>query len=207
MTSNLGKWDRWYQGVTLDDPQTYGDETTYRLGAEWLRGSNIVYDLGCGKGGFVFTAAGMMKDWPLLDTFPVLGVDGSKTPFADITADLTEFKVDLTAFDKHFRCSVFIRHVIEHDWKWEQILRNAASSFNYRMFLVLFTPLQNETHEIAWNEDPGVPDIGFAPLDVIRVIGDTVHENGRDGIMHFETDIKTRTQYGSETTIAVELYP
>lgn len=206
MSSNVGKWDRWYEGVTLDTPQTYGDETTYRMGAEWLRGSNIVYDWGCGKGGFVFVASGMMKDWPLLDTFPVLGIDGSKTPFAEITADLTEFKVNLDVFSEDFKASVFMRHVLEHDWKWEQILRNAAASFNYRMFLVLFTPLQEETTEIAWNEDPGVPDIGFNPQDVLRVIGETVRANGRDGMMHIQTDVKTRTQYGSETTIAVELY-
>jgi SAM-dependent methyltransferase len=197
--SNVGKWDRWYYGITMDTPQTYGDETTYRLGHDWLQGCNVVYDLGCGKGGFTKVANELGK------RFGILGVDGSNTPFADVHADLAEFKVDLSVFAKDCKVGVFMRHVIEHDHRWEEILRNAASSFNYRMFLVICTPLQDETRQIDWHDDIEVPDIGFALQDVLRTIGDTVHERGLDGVMHVETDIATITQYGSETTIAVEL--
>lgn len=195
--TNVGKWDRWYDGLTLDEPQTYGDDITYRMGAEWLRGSNIVYDWGCGKGGFVYVASGMMKEWPLLDTFPVLGIDGSKTPFADITTDLVTYRVNLSGFSKDFKASVFMRHVLEHNRKWIDILTNAIASFNHRMVLVLFTPLQEETHEIAWNVDPGVPDIGFAAADI-----EWIFEN--HGLSYTRGTYKTGTQYGEETVFFVE---
>lgn len=196
-TTNVGKWDRWYLGLTTDTPQTYGDTITYEMGVEWLRGSNLVYDFGCGKGGFQKVATEKMEPWPLLDTFPVLGVDGSKTPFANIIADLVEFKVDTDVFSEDFKASVFMRHVIEHDYRWRRILENALESFTYRMVLVLFTPAQRETHEIAWNEDPGVPDIGFETAELVAICA-------QHHVVGEVATYRTNTQYGEETVFLLE---
>lgn len=188
----VGKWDRWYHGLQRHEPQLYGDDITYRLGAKWLRGSNLVYDLGCGKGGFKHVFDDEARAWPSLEQVPVLGVDGSKTPFADIHADLTDFTVELGYFAEGFKVSVFMRHVIEHDYRWRDILENAVASFNHRMVLVLFTPTQPETHEIAWNEDPGVPDIGFSVPELVTLFA-------QHGVIGDVGTYRTNTQYGEET--------
>lgn len=197
--SNVGKWDRWYQGVTVDEPQLYGDDTTYRIGAQWLRGSDLIFDLGCGKGGFkhVWETVAEEESWPLLDRCVVMGVDGSKTPFADITADLTEYRVNLSGFAEGFKVSVFMRHVIEHNADWRTVLANAVASFNHRMCLVLFTPVQMmRTQQIAWNDDPGVPDIGFNLNDLAQVFAEGGIERNIEVSMH-----ETNTQYGVETVL------
>lgn len=195
--SNVDKWSRWYDGVTLDEPQTYGDETTYRMGVQWLKDCDPIYDLGCGKGGFTKVARDMGAG------FRIIGVDGSDTPFADITTDLVDLKINPAVVNP--TSGVFMRHVLEHDYRWEKILNNAVRLCTKRLFLVLFTPLQDETREIAWNEDPGVPDIGFNLRDILRVIGDNVTIDGRKGTIDIQTDISTNTQYGSETIIAVNV--
>lgn len=182
--SNVGKWDRWYDGVTLDEPQTYGDDATYRMGAEFLRGCDPIYDLGCGKGGFWSTLHAMGLN------NMVLGVDGSQTPFAGRI-------VDLTTFADRPAPGVFMRHVLEHNYEWEKILRNAVQLFTGRMVLVLFTPLQPETKQIAWNEDPGVPDIGFAAADIERLLED-------HGLSYTRGTYRTGTQYGEETVFFVQ---
>lgn len=185
--TNVGKWDRWYIGVTEDEPQTYGDTVTYEIGTQWLRSCAVVYDLGCGKGGFwkVSQDAGA--------NYMVLGVDGSVTPFAGIVTDLATFR-DRAAD------GVFMRHVLEHDYRWRDILENALAMFTERMVLVLFTPMQIETHEIAWNEDPGVPDIGFAAGDLQRIFDD--HK-----IEWSMATYRTNTQYRQETVFLLEKPP
>lgn len=182
--TNIGKWDRWYNGLTLETPQTYGDSATYEMGAGWLAGCDPIYDLGCGKGGFWSTirALGMST--------MILGVDGSQTPFAGRIVDLATF-VDRPA------PGVFMRHVLEHDFRWVDILTNAIALFDHRMVLVLFTPLQPETKQIAWNADPGVPDIGFAPADI-----EWIFDN--HGLSYTRGTYKTGTQYGEETVFFVE---
>jgi hypothetical protein len=183
--SNLGRWDTWYTGLTLDTPQTYGDVCTYELGAQWLKDCDPIYDLGCGKGGFWSTtnAMGMSN--------MVLGVDGSNTPFAGRIVDLATF-VDRPA------PGVFMRHVIEHDYRWRDILDNAFALFTDRMVLVLFTPMQQETHEIDWHDDIGVPDIGFSAPELCRIFEDA-------GVQccSFAT-YRTATQYGEETVFLLE---
>lgn len=175
--TNLGKWDRWYAGLT--NPQPYGDSTTYQLGAEWLEGLDLIEDWGCGKGWFrTFIPDGVSYR----------GIDGSATPFAAEIVDLAEYRSTVPG--------IFMRHVLEHDYRWRAILANALASFTERMVLVLFTPLAVETHQIAWNEDPGVPDLSFRLADIetyLQMLGCTWT------VEHLET----ATQYGVETVLRI----
>lgn len=173
--SNLNKWNRWYKGVK--DPEPYGDTVTYQMGADFLEGCETIEDWGCGKGWFR----------QFVPEHVYTGIDGSETVFADVQVDLARYQSDPDG--------IYMRHVLEHDWNWRNILASATASFRKKFVLVLFTPTSDTTHEIAYADDPGVPDISFAVSDITDYFGPfswTV-----------ET-LETATQYGTETVFFVE---
>lgn len=175
MASVTGLWDRWY-AIGLDEPQPFGDTITYAAGVEWLAGCALVEDWGCGKG------------WlrTLIPPERYRGVDGSRTPFADVVADLAEYRSRVPG--------VFMRHVLEHNQRWRGILRNAAASATERLFIVLFTPLVEKTRRIAYWEDPGVPDIAFRLEDITSRLA-------RAGWDWTVETVETATQYDTETML------
>jgi len=177
--SNLNKWNGWYRGMTEASP--YADTESYRMGAEFLQDCKVIEDWGCGKGWFA----------QFLDPSQVyVGVDGSKTPFAQKQVDLVDY---ISSTD-----GLFMRHVLEHDYNWEAILQNAVMSFLNRMVLVLFTPLSGgDTLEIAFADDPGVPDLSLSKDRVEKIIksGATITA---------QTTIKSSAQYGVETIYFLE---
>jgi hypothetical protein len=130
------------------EPEPYADTATYQLGADWLAPCELVADWGCGKGWFRQFVKG-----------DYLGIDGSQSPFADVIADLADYRSETPG--------VFLRHVLEHDLRWPLILANAVASFTQRLVLVLFTPLADETHDMEWEPDPGVPNLSFALADLL----------------------------------------
>lgn len=141
----IGYWNTWYKDIKA--PQEYGPSDTYRLGAEYLSDCETIEDWGCGKG------------W--LSTFisreRYIGIDGSKTPFANKVIDLQQYKSQTEG--------LFMRHVLEHNFGWKKILDNAVASFTKKMVLVVFTPfVEGVSHPIGWakiDEEVTVPDIGF----------------------------------------------
>ena len=130
--SNIGRWDQYYIGKTKDDLLMYSnnDDTTYRKGYEWLRYCGTIQDWGCGYGFFKT----LCKD------NVYIGLDGSCAPNAYMQVDLATYR----------SCTpgIFMRHVLEHNEEWEQVLRNALSSFYDRMVLVLFTPFSDHTYDM-----------------------------------------------------------
>ena len=166
----LGKWDALYNGADLRRP--YGDVLTYVLGGAFLAGL-AVEDWGCGLGWFKKYASG-----------PYLGIDGSASPFADVIADLRDYRSTTPG--------LFLRHVLEHNTDWKRILENALASFEQRMVLVVFTPFSDYTHVIAENDwAPGVriPDISFAMSDLTSLFS---------GWLVTEESLDTSSQYGQE---------
>ena len=149
----IGKWDKWYEGVSKNDMGAfrYGDTETYQMGAKFLADIKEVEDWGCGLGGFKKFYKGKY-----------IGVDGSWTPFTDKIVDLRKYKSNVDG--------IMMRHVLEHNYEWEKVLSNAIASFNKKMCLVLFTPFSSKTHEIAHNLVHGVdvPDISFSRKDIER---------------------------------------
>lgn len=147
---NLGRWRPWYHHMPADhQPTSYGQTMSYYLGARFLEECPLVEDWGCGMGYFR----------QHLESKQVINIDGTKNPHVDKVVDLA-----------HYRSSppgIFMRGVIEHDRRWQNILTNAILSFTERMVLVLFTPLMPETQELAFNEELGVPDIGFSLNDLL----------------------------------------
>jgi hypothetical protein len=181
--SNLGKWAPWYAGLAPDTPaQAYGDSESYRIGAEWLKDCAVVEDWGCGLGWFR-----QFLPYPLR----YVGIDGTASPFPDIVADLAEYTSETEG--------IFMRGVIEHDYQWQKILRNAYKSFTWRMCLVLFTPMVDEgPKEIAFVDEIGVPDLSFSLANVLYplVAGAVVAD-----IREIESP---NTGYGGETIFLME---
>jgi hypothetical protein len=174
--SLVGKWDAWYANLG-ETPQPYGSSDTYKLGAEWLAGCDLIEDWGCGKG---FLRTLVPKD-------RYRGIDGTDSRFCDDVVDLTEYTSSVQG--------VFMRHVLEHNREWAKVLDNAVASFTKRMVLILFTPAVAETHEIGHVDEIGVPDIAFAEADLVEHFGDamwTVEER------------PTQTYYGAERIFRLE---
>jgi len=113
-----------------------------------------------------------------------IGIDGSHTPFADTIVDLAEYRSEAPG--------IHLRHVLEHDYNWTAILRNATESFRKRLVVCLFTPFADETKEIAHNRTHGVdvPDLSFSRNDIER------HLIGLS--WHLFEGLKTHSQYHVE---------
>lgn len=183
--SNVGKWDNWYHGLDLDEPQAFGDQTSYRMAAEWLQDCETVADWGCGKGAFRSYVPPPRR---------YLGFDGSNTPFAAQIVDLASFQFASEG--------VLLRHVIEHNYDWQEILRNAAASFTKRMVVVVFTPMipseDVKVEEIAFQTlGPlgGVPDLSFSLAALTEVAPDHLVQ---------VTTVESITQYRTETVLLYE---
>lgn len=140
----IGKWDKWYKNVKTPGSFRYGNTKTYQLAGDFLADCETVEDWGCGTCGFKEHCKGKY-----------IGVDGSKTPFTDVVADLRTY---LSRAD-----GIMMRHVLEHNYDWKDVLLNALHSFEKKLCIVLFTPFVEQTGEIAHNKKHGVdvPDIAF----------------------------------------------
>ena len=176
--SNVGKWT-WYQG--MEDKIPYGDTQTYALGAEFLKDCDIVEDWGCGTC-FMSTV--------LDPAITYVGVDGSFSKFADKIVDLVQYR---PAIRPH---GIFMRHVIEHNTEWKAVLENAVASFQDKMVLVIFTPI-NTTGTVVLSHDPtiGVPDVSLGMTDLL----DCLH-----GLKFSMEELPSGTMYGKEYIFYIE---
>ena len=173
--TNAGRWDPWYADLDPDAPAPYDDTATYAIGAEWLEPCASVQDWGCGRGWF----STLRPD--------VVGIDGSHTPHAAIVADLAEFRSSVDG--------IWMRGVIEHDWRWERILANALDSFTQRMALVLFTPDAPDVRQVGFTEELGVPDIAIPSRFVTEACA---------GLVADSFSLDTATTYGVERVWLLE---
>lgn len=176
MGVNLGRWDVWYRHLG-PDPEPYGGDTAYLIGAEWLSGMDVE-DWGCGKG--------WMRRFVPPDRYR--GVDGTASPFADEVVDLEEYRSDVDG--------LFMRGVLEHNYNWQRILDNAIASFRHRMFLAVFTPFADETREVSFCAEVGVPDLAFRREDLLGPLEAV-------GNVRVET-VPTATHFGREHLFYVE---
>src|SRR5260370_38719332 len=150
--TNAGRWDKVYKQAAESAP--YGDDTTYQIAAEFLRDCRTVEDWGCGLGWF-------RRFLPVDCAY--LGVDGSRSPFAERIVDLESYRSACEG--------LLLRHVLEHNRNWRRVLDNALASFTCRMAVVLFTPLAEAETEIARCGQTGVPDLSLPGEDLYRRLG------------------------------------
>lgn len=153
--NNVGKWNNWYTGLsTTPSSFVYGDTITYEKASNFLSDCKEVEDWGCGAGGFI-------RFRP-----DAIGVDGSDTPFA------TKKFINLNEYTCTCE-SIHMRHVLEHNYSWANILKNVLKSAQKKVVITLFIPLNDDvTKEIAYNDIHGVdvPDISISKTDFFNII-------------------------------------
>lgn len=152
--SGAGKWNAWYKDIPADaepDTRAYSDGVglTYWMAASFLADTMSVEDWGCGRGGFKKYYHG-----------EYIGIDGSQTPFASKIVDLCTYRTKTE--------SILVRHILEHNYRWKEVLESAILSFERKLCLILFTPFAETTTEIAHNRGHGVdvPDLSFAQSEI-----------------------------------------
>lgn len=179
--TNVGKWENHYQDLDAKPDSTlYGNTITYQIAAEFLADCNSVEDWGVGTGGF-------------LNYRPdAIGIDGSKTPFAKTIADLAAYSSNVEG--------VHMRHVLEHNYDWQLVLRNALKSASKKICITNFIPFGEVTKQIAHNLEVfgiDVPDMQLGRTEFESIIYE--HNPSRVEVLTYATE----TQYGEETVFLI----
>lgn len=154
-----GRWN--YQGL---GQVCYGVTASYPAAAQWLDQPGwTVEDWGCG-------CAFARRFFALAQ---YVGIDGSQNEFADVCGeDLIERKSSPDG--------ILMRHVLEHNERWPELLDNALRSFQKRLVIVFFIPFGPETKVINRSTDPkylGVPDIQFKREDIMDRLQGVFHHS------------------------------
>lgn len=109
-------------GANLQHP-FYGTADTYRRAAEWLSvDCASIADWGGGNGFFRTFLPGHIRH---------VVIDGTWQTTEQVLTDLSLYKVPSDG--------ILIRHVLELNANWREILQNALDSFTKRMVVVTFT--------------------------------------------------------------------
>jgi hypothetical protein len=153
--SMIGKWDSYYKDWPKGHVGMYGQGTTIELGYDWLKDCPKIEDWGAGRGYFM----------SLCKPGQGRGLDCSCTPWAEEQVDFHYYRSKVAG--------IHMRGVLEHNFKWEDVLWNALKSFTQRMALTLFVPFGPEQVD-AWPDPSGVPCWQFAQSqieDILREAG------------------------------------
>lgn len=142
----VGKWP-----YNEETPQgRYGEESSYEAAVEFLDGLGLVEDWGCG------TAWAKRH----FKRSKYVGVDGTKSPWCDEVDDL----VTRTSSPD----GILLRHVLEHNYKWRDLLANACVCAKSKITIVFFVPFSL----VERDHIPSlfVPTLGLVRDDVIAVL-------------------------------------
>ena len=175
--SNTGKWGKWYKNRSR--PTFYGDQTTYKIAADFFHNVEEVEDWGCGGGGFRLFCPKYVR---------YRGIDSTSNPYVDLVADLCEYRSSVEG--------ILLRHVLEHNADWQSLLRNAVASFSRKLCIVLFTPFSSTTKNLYTHELLNVPNISFRKEDLTGFFVDLDWE--------LIENIQTRSEFNSEHVFYIQ---
>lgn len=171
--------DPWFWNYShLTEPFPYGPDTSYEKAAKFLDGGPVE-DWGCGT---CYAKRFFPNGY--------LGIDMAPG-FADYIADIS-----LLLEPRPKRTNILLRHVLEHNSAWKEILRGAVIS-STKLCVVIFTPFGDDTRVINWteNERGRVPDISFRKEDLTRHFPKFTEESfpsnlvyGRETIFYVHTE-------------------
>lgn len=145
----VGVWSERYKGAT--QPASYGDEGSYRLAASILDKGGVIEDWGCG----------LAYARKFFTRTKYIGIDGSWSRMCDEVDDLEkrDSKPDF----------ILLRHVLEHNIRWANVLRNAVRCAKSQVLVIIFTKFSNPETHYAFDPD-GIPCISFSYHDLIEAI-------------------------------------
>lgn len=146
MISNIGLWSGWKDS----GPIQLGAVESYKQAIEWLDGYGDIVDWGGGTG----YAAQFVKE----SGYSVL--DGSKSR-------VNNALVDLATVHSVSDC-ILLRHVLEHNHDWQDILRNMVDSFRCRAAVVTFMPFSSGFTLVDREEREYIGSIGQS-VPVLRL--------------------------------------
>lgn len=134
----------------LPAPAPFGSDSSYQSAAEFLDSLDLVEDWGSGSGYSrrFFSRARLVL------------VDSCRSKWADVVEDI--------ASRQSYPDGILLRHVLEYQYNWEAILKNAVASFTRRMVIVISTPFGVETTQQTYDKTHNVPVLSFAYCDVVR---------------------------------------
>ena len=141
----LDKWAGHRDATGANAAGFYGVEETYKKAAAFLD-DGPVEDWGCGK-------AYARKFF----TQHYTGIDG--------TPDGCDTVVDLTKYASNVH-GILLRHVLEHNFEWEKVLKNALGSAE-KLAIVVCTVFSDETH-LLYIDDWGIPIFSFREEDLTK---------------------------------------
>lgn len=183
-SNNIGKWDEAFKNLpSYPSAFKYGETLTYEMAADFLKDCHTVEDWGVGGGGF-------LKFRP-----NAIGVDGSDTPFAE------KKYIDLVEYTSNIE-GVHIRHVLEHNYEWKSILKNALKSATKKVAITLFIPLnnRNNTIELAYNLfGTNVPNLSISEKEFMDVVNEFNYKDIT------RATFSTNTYYSLEEIIHITL--
>ena len=184
----MNLWNHHYRGYT-GERKLFGEPTSAKMVAAFFDDDEVkrVEDWGCGYGGF--------KEFLRADQ-KYIGIDGSDSPYADVKADLVKYKSRADA--------ILLRHVLEHNGRWDLILRNALASFVRKLAIVIFTPFRDDKSVVIRKRGSGVRqeqiiEIAFRKKDIVDLF-----PAGVDWSME---SVKTDTIYNREHIFYLEREP
>lgn len=180
--TNQGKWDTLITG----EQRPFGDEVTYHRAAQFLADCEQIEDWGCGFGWFSKIFSGHSDA-------DVQNLDGTKTEYADRVVDLCSYRSQSEG--------ILLRHVLEHNHHWRQVLENALSSFQRKLVIVIYTPFAEETHnrgDHQFEDGTTVPVISFRLEDLQNCFAKYPE------ISVSEEHLETMTEYRDERIFYLE---
>lgn len=141
----LNKWAGHRDATGANAAGFYGIEETYKKAAAFLDGGPVE-DWGCGK-------AYARKFF----TQPYKGVDGTPDG-CDTVVDLTKYKSQVHG--------ILMRHVLEHNFEWEKVLKNALASAE-KIVVIVCTDFSDTTH-LLYIDQWGIPIFSFREEDLTK---------------------------------------
>lgn len=187
----MGRWNLKYKNFKEQDFYkkskckffTYGDLTSYIEAANFLSSCSKVEDWGSGLGGFKLYRP------------DAIGIDGSDGEL-DRKADLRYYTSKVEG--------VHLRHVLEHNWEWQKITRNALSSATKKIVITFFIPLLKDEETkiimVGRGENRGIPDIAISEKEFLEIIDEFKYK-----IENIERKfIYSDTQYGCEEVFFIK---
>jgi glycosyltransferase involved in cell wall biosynthesis len=141
----LNKWAGHRDATAGSTTGLYGVEESYVKAAKFLD-DGPVEDWGCGK-------AYAKKFF----THSYKGVDGTPDG-CDTVVELARYTSDVHG--------ILLRHVLEHNFDWELVLRNALTSCK-KLAIVVCTPFTDTTH-LLYIDQFGIPIFSFRKEDLTK---------------------------------------